>query len=125
MGCIVSFSIYTHSYTEKHDSHTHKEIELHILLSFSGKKENIDSSDLRHMLKRKIESTESGRGNSSSGKQDMDEKDEKRARRDKHEDRPRVLVRTKSRQSESARKKHGKEAHCFKIYSFNPLVFAS
>ncbi|ROT66627.1 hypothetical protein C7M84_015350 [Penaeus vannamei] len=71
-----------------------------------GKKEDIDSSDLRHMLKRKIESTESGRGNSSSGKQDMDEKDEKRARRDKHEDRPRVLVRTKSRQSESTRKKH-------------------
>lgn len=88
-------------------------------MSYLGKKENIDSSDLRHMLKRKIEPAESGR--SSNSKQEVEEKEEKRIRRgDKHEDGTRVLARTKSRQTDSARKKHGKNVfyqinYCFPL----------
>lgn len=65
-----------------------------------GKKEGIDSSDLRHMLKRKVDPPGGGRSES---KMTIDER-EKRRRKEKEEP-SKAVVSGKSRQAENRRKK--------------------
>lgn len=87
-----------------------KLVLIYYLVVTSGKKEGIDSSDLRHMLKRKVDPPGGGRSES---KVNIDER-EKRRRKDK-EDSSKAVVGGKSRQAESRRKKqHGKFHLCTK-----------